>query len=492
MTLNIFYSSQHQKICGNFKKEYTMTENEYLEKLDFEARKELLKRCIAKDDILGWGKIACPEKFNLPFCKPLHNYFIDIRDDDFTSTLSPRESAKTTVKCFLIPLYEALNHPKKYNFYLNVQATSTKATDINNSIKKELEENELLRSFYGDMVGDKWTEKLFILKNGVIFGAVGAGESIRGKIIKNKRPDYIIVDDLYDEDDKYRLERINKKNIWFWATLYPARNKSKNNCIHVQGTAIHKKDLMHELSVHEDVKFRKFQAILNFDTKEVLWPELNTFESLMKEKVLMGSSIFYTEMQNDVRDDETSIIKESYIRFYNEIPAEEDIIASYLGIDPSIGDKDTSDFTGMAVIIKTKIKNTHDSYRWYIRDICNEHLTMQERINTSITFHNIYKFTHVLAEGIAGFKDFVAELKRTTNLPVKEISSVKNKIANLEAHQSKFENHKIFIYDKLSSKKKQDIIEQLINNYPEHDDVRDAILLCLNDKIGGGFWMSVV
>jgi len=447
-----------------------------------EINKELLKRYIENNDILNWGRLLFPHKFNLPFCLPLHNYFIEIIDEPFTSTLAPRNHSKTTIKCFLLPLFLALNYPLKYYYYLNVQSTTSKAISINLSIRQEFETNELLREYYGDLVGEKWTEKVFILKSGIIFGGWGAGESIRGLNINNIRPDYIVCDDLYDDDDKYNPKRIDKKNRWFWSSLYPARAKTKNNCMHVQGTAISNKDIMHVLAKLEDIKFKKFKAIINLATKKVLWPELNTFEDLMKDKIKMGSSIFNSEMQNEVRDDESSIIKQAWIQYYREISSNEEIIGYFLGVDPSIGQGDKSDFTGMIVVMQTKVKDSHDSYRWYIRDIVNERLTMQERINTINSLHSQYNFRTALVEGIAGFKDFVAELKRTTNVPVIEINSVKNKINNLENNQSKFENLKVFIYEVMNLKKKGELVEQLINNFPEHDDVRDSLLLCLNNS----------
>ena len=72
---------------------------------------------------------------------------------------------------------------------------------------------------------DKWTEKQFVLKNGTVFTGIGAGESIRGINYKNRRPDYIIIDDLYEDEDAYSLERVQKKNNWFWQSIYKALAK---------------------------------------------------------------------------------------------------------------------------------------------------------------------------------------------------------------------------------------------------------------------------
>ncbi len=432
--------------------------------------------------ILKWGKHYFPEKFTSEFCSELHGYFINTREETFTSTLAPREHAKTTIKCFLIPLYMALVEPEKYKFFLNVQSTTTKAININLSIKSELEENEELRRDYGDQVGDlKWTEKLFVLKNGVIFGAIGAGESMRGLNFRNTRPDYIICDDLYDDEDIHNINRINKKNDWFWGALYPARAKTKKSCIHVQGTAINKQDLMHSLENNPHWKFRKFQAIKNFDTKEVLWKEnpAFSFENLMIDKENMGSIIFEREKQNNCRDDESAIIKESWIKYYSgEIPFEERITLKIAGLDPAAGQKQQNDFSGFAYLFKTHYGN------WYIQDIKNEKITFNEILKTAENFWKRHKFQKLRVEAITAFKFIVQELTRTTEVPVEEVNCVPDKISRLEAQSRKFENGKVFINENIPVKLRNELIEQLINNEPNHDDIRDAVIICLeNDGI---------
>ena len=71
---------------------------------------------------------------------------------------------------------------------------------------------------------------------------------------------------------------------------------------------------------------------------------------------------------------------------------------------------------------------------------------------------------------------------RIANLPVNEIDHVKHKITNLENKSHWFENGKVFINRNMEPKLKALLIEQLTNNYPAHDDVRDAVLLCIENK----------
>ena len=214
---------------------------------DRKARIELARRAAKRKDILSWGSYLFPEKFPLPFCYPLHQYLVDIRLDPLTSTKAPRYHSKTTIKGFLIPIYQALEEPELFLHYLHVQATNSKANAVNRSIRYELEENLELIEIYGDQVGDRWTDEQFVLKKGPCFSAVGAGQSIRGLNYRNRRPDYIMPDDLSDEEDIYNPDSTEKKNSWFWSTLYPARAQGRRTSIQITGTATSELDLMNRI-----------------------------------------------------------------------------------------------------------------------------------------------------------------------------------------------------------------------------------------------------
>ena len=454
------------------------------------AKIEAIEICAKEGDILTWGKILFPEKFNLPFCKELHEYFISIKDEPFTATLAPRGYAKTVIRCFLIPMFIALNFPKMYRFYLNIQKTGTKAVEVNMAIRLEFEINELLREVYGDQMSDRWTERRFTIANGVTFGALGTGDSIRGIQVKNNRPDYIVIDDLYDDDDLHSMFNIEKINSWFWSSVYKAVPKSGNKCIHIQGTAINKFDLLHQLENKSSWVFRKFQAILDDVSKTVLWPEAETYEKLMQDKENMGSVIFERELMNNCRDSETQIIKDHWIKYHDDIPSDEKVVLKIAGNDPSIGAKENSDYTALATIFVTHGEG--QPYKYYIEDLVNEHLSQEKRIRMVENKHRIFNYNNVYVEAIAGFKDYCAELKRQTNVPVKEIDSVKDKLTNLENNSSKFENGKVSISTKIPAKLRNELVYQLCTNSPRHDDIKDAVLIALNNATdSGGSWKDV-
>lgn len=466
--------------------------------LNRQARVRLARVCAKDKDILGWGQALFPDKFALPFCDELHGYFVSIRGEAFTDTEAPRGHAKTTIKCFLIPLFQALEEPETFQHYLNVQATAEKAVDINRAIKLELEQNQELREIYGDQISpEKWTEKQFVLKNGVIFTAIGANQSIRGINYRARRPDYIVVDDLYDEEEINNLEATLKRNRWFWGSLYKARAIGRRTSIHVQGTAVNGSDLMEELKKNKGVVAKTFQAVTDWDKKLVLWREANTFEQLEQDRSFMGTVIFMREMQNERRDDASAIVKAAWLENWEYDPdlltfsEELQLVGVLLGVDPSIGantkttgTKKQSDYTGVVLVYEGRPREAaEDGGNFYIDGLWNEHLSFDRRLGLlrSIKEEQISRgrpVTRASIEGIAGFKDFVAKA-RQTGLPVREHDKVPDKLTHLENKSHFFENGRVRVSKRISKELRDKLFYQLTTNHPTNDDLRDGLLLVL-------------
>lgn len=449
--------------------------------------------------ILEWGKVLFPDKFFLPSCHEMHDYFCEERDTAFTADEAPRGHAKTTIKCFLIPLFTALEESWKYQHYLNVQSTEDKALSINSSIMVELEENQILRAMYGDQVTkQKWTTGQFALKNGVVFSAIGAGQSIRGINYRQIRPDYILVDDLYNDDDIHNTDSTIKKNNWFWGALYPVRAKGKRNCIKVQGTAINEEDLMNKAKTSKRIKTRTFKAITDWEKKIVLWKEHNTFEDLMNDREDMGSLIFFREYQNDRLDDSTSKIKRSWLADWEYDPDTitfdrfRFLISVILGNDPSIGKKHENDFCAFAVVFKWRpADGTRLNY--YIDFITQDKLSLDERVKKlqyiCAQYQGTRKVRWAKIEGISGFQDYVSEVKRRTNIPVKEVNWVADKISVLESKSKFFEFGQVKLNKNIPQAMKDTLVYQLTCNHPNKDDLRDALFLTLDDEKDWRDWV---
>lgn len=422
--------------------------------------------------VLEWGRHYFPHKFEVDFCYPLHHDLVRYACHPLTSFLAPRGHAKTTISCFLNLIFLALNHPKMYRHYLNVQATQQKAIAVNLSIRHELETNEDLIKDYGDQITrERWNQNQFVLKNGVIFTAIGVGQSTRGLNYLNIRPDYVLIDDLYDDEDISSNESRKKKESWVWSTLFKARAVGKVAPMHIRGTAIHQNDIMHQLAKAERWSSKKYVAC-DFDSGTVLWPQAHTIESLTHDREEMGSLIFSREMLNDPWDEESAIIYSHWIQEVTELPDVE-FMATIMAVDPADKEKKNNDYTGKAVAYVTQDRNV------YIVHLEQQKMTQSKNVDSVVHLHEEYKTHTALIETNKGYGLF-SELRDKTSVPVKEVIATKSKNARLMGVQSFFENGKVFFLStRIDKKVLDDVKQQLVQLNPDHDDMRDAVVMIL-------------
>lgn len=470
----------------------------------FAARVEAARRFAAAKDVLNWARVTMPEKFYRPFCRELHQYFVDIRHAEISSTVAPRGHAKTIIKCCVIPMFLGLEEPDSYNYFANVQNTTTKAVAVNFAIKYELEHNEVLRALYGDQVSaEKWTDAQFMLKNGVVFQGLGAGESIRGLQFLNRRPTYLIVDDLYSEDNLEHPDSIETVNRWFWSSLWPTRAKGKNTSFQVQGTAIGTNDIMAKLGEMPGVVHREFAAY-DEKTERVLWPELNTLAQLKQDRERMGSAIFDREMQGKRRNTADSIVKEHWLNGWEYDPAvkwanlardfgpatQVRILGSTLACDPSTG-KDEGDPAAFAIGVETLGPGSKKEL--WIEALEEGQLSFDGRLakleqlkaqHAGRLPDPAFRLRRAYVESIGGFADFGNQAKLKTGLPIELVTFVKGKVANLAAKSGAFEFGRVHVSTAVPKALRERLKDQLLINAPVHDDLRDAVLMLLEDPTG--------
>jgi len=425
-----------------------------------------------QSDILEWGRHYFPHKFNLPFCAELHRHLVSAGTNQRDVTMAPRGHAKTAISCFLVPIYYALNEPKRFTHILNVQKTYEKALAVNTSIRREIKENDEIIKDYGDQsTKETWTQKQFVLKNGVVFTAIGANQSTRGINYRNRRPDYIIVDDIYDDDDIHSQESRKKTEAWFFSTLYPARAVGKKTCIQIRGTAIHQNDLMHQLMRSEGWTSKKFKAC-DFNQRSVLWPEVHTIDSLERDRDDMGSLTFAREYLNEPWDEESAIILPHWINEVDELPPL-DWLSILVGVDPADKQKANSDYTGKCVAYVSKTKDV------YVVHLEAQKLTQNENIKSVVKLDEQYRPNTVLIETNKGYGLF-EELRDKTSVPVREVIAKASKNARLMGVQSFFENGKVyFVRSKLDKRAFTTVKDQLTQLMPDNDDIRDALVMVL-------------
>lgn len=466
---------------------------DFLHAVSVAARVAIMRRAAARGDVLTWGAAAMPEKFTLPFCRELHQYLVEIRREKISAVKAPRGFAKTVIGCNLIPIYQGLEEPKTYNFYLTVQANDEKGLAVNRAIKQELEENEAIRAAYGSQISPRWTDSEFQLRNGVVYKSVGAGVSIRGLQYRNRRPDYVTVDDIYDEGDIHNVEATTRTNEWLKGTLLKVQARGRHSSFHVRGTAINTADILTEMVKWPGCVSKTFAA--EVDGKP-LWPELYSMQDLQEDRERMGTIIYNRELMNVCQDDSEAIVKskwltaweyDSDVKWASLLQTRDVRIESVvLGNDPSTGEKETGDPAGYAVVVKTRGPGTR--YDYWIEQLHNEVMSWDNRLAQLERMHSAqnsrgpeHRVKRAYVEGIGGFKDYANQAKARTSLPIEVVHWVKGKKANLAAKSGHFEFGRVHLSSKIQKNLRDELLSQLTQNEPKHDDLRDAVLLCLED-----------
>jgi phage terminase large subunit-like protein len=253
---------------------------------------------------------------------------------------APRGFAKSSISSIFYPIWCAL-FAKERDICI-VSATEGLAVEMLRAIKRELESNRRILTFFGDMKSSKWAENHIILSNGVNIRARGAGGQIRGF-----RPSLVILDDIEtDEGVESEEQRKKLKNWVFKACLNTLLPEGQ---FVVVGTILHPLSLLADLlTIKNGWNKLKFQAYKGEQKEgQELWKALWSHERLQQRKAEIGSTRFSSEYLNNPLLDESSPIKEEHIRYWEEMPKQ---YSSVIAVDPAYSDEDSSDYK-VAVLV---------------------------------------------------------------------------------------------------------------------------------------------
>ncbi len=180
-----------------------------------------------------------------------------------------RELAKST-RALMEILYLALN--SRIRFVLLVSHSLDQATFLLQRYKLTLEYNERIIHDFGKQIGPIWTDTNFKTSSGVQFVALGAGQSPRGLINEDARPDVIIFDDIDTDEEVRNPTRIQKKWEWIEQAVMPTVSVSGNKRILFLGNIIGK-----DTCITRAMKYADYAEIINIRDKngKSTWPAKN-------------------------------------------------------------------------------------------------------------------------------------------------------------------------------------------------------------------------
>ncbi len=339
-------------------------------------------------------KEIVPEDFQCTF-RPSKNLrgIIDVE---------PRGHGKSTRMTFAFPLWQLLF--KKSRFIIIVGASSDDAQLQMENIRLAIEENDRIIDDFGLLQGTTWNKKLLFLSNGTAVTARGKGGSLRGLRKKQYRPDLVIVDDTFKDNEAESSVIRDKVSRWFNRTIQPLGTEA---LIIVVNTITNEDDLPSRLL--DDIKEgrKKTWIGLRFSAEipgkdgkpgTPLWPERYSWEDLKKLQSDIGSLAYAQEYLSRPLSDEDRMFKASWIVRVkvSEIPTG---MTMFEGIDPATGAHDMSavvDLGKDSVDKKLFVVSSNgkkESTETFTKRLIDRYKLFRYRraLMESVAFQNIYK-----------------------------------------------------------------------------------------------------
>lgn len=270
----------------------------------------------------------------------------------------PRGHAKSTHFDIFIPLWLMFQPKRLINFMVVVGKSEDSAMRLLGDIQAELQFNKRIISDFGEQtsLGD-WTEGEFTTKQGVHFLACGRGQSPRGLRKREARPDYIVIDDL-DDDELCRNERrVRELTDWVKEALFGALDVGRGRFIMV-GNLISKTSVLANICATKGVHVSTVYAV--DDEGNPTWAEKWTREEAQEYADFVGYRAWQKEMMHNPIVEGT-VFRQEWIRWARR-PAWSQFVQFVLYIDPSWKSKKTNDTKAAKLWAKTD-----DGRLWHLR-----------------------------------------------------------------------------------------------------------------------------
>lgn len=326
---------------------------------------------------------------------------------------APRYHAKSTAVTHAYTLASVLFRESRY--VLIVSDTVTQAVQFLGDIKKELLDNEDLRSLFSISSFPKDTEDDLIveMEDGYTFRiqAKGSEQKLRGLKWANLRPDLVIGDDMENDEIVMNKDRRMKFKRWFYGALIPCISSSGK--IRIVGTILHLDSLLENLMpssqigvlrggpksplIREDLrewtneklpwKSVKYRAHTD-DFKTLLWPEMKNAEDyrLQKEDYTRQglADVYSQEMLNiplDISD--TFFKKTDFVAMKTE--DQKKTMVFYVTCDLAVSTSSRADYSAFVV---GGMDQDGKLYCWHV---IKERMDALEIVDTIFMLQKVYK-----------------------------------------------------------------------------------------------------
>lgn len=257
-----------------------------------------------------------------------------------------RGHAKSTHFDIFIPMWLKANGD--LNVMVLVGKSNENANTLLGDIQAELEFNQRYIADFGSQKCEgSWQTGEFVTSDGVAFFARGRGQSPRGLRHREHRPDYVVIDDLDDDELVNNPDRVKRLTKWVKEALFGALDGGRGRFVMV-GNLIGKCSVLANFIASKGVVVSKVNAIDR--NGKPSWAAKWDIEEINKMAAFMGYTSFQREMMNNPIT-EGAVFRHDWIKWKKMLPLHEyDSIVAYC--DPSFKGSTKNDYKAIKVWAK--------------------------------------------------------------------------------------------------------------------------------------------
>ncbi len=267
-----------------------------------------------------------------------------------------RGHAKSSHISLLIPLWLKIQSPRQLNVMILVSKSYDAAERLLADLQAELQYNELFKADFGQQVKEgSWADGEFRTADGCMFVALGRGQSPRGLKDRGQRPDYIVIDDIDDDEMARNPKRVGDTVDWCLTALAGTMAMGRGRFVMV-GNRIAKDSTLSRIAERPSI----FHTTVNALDKhgKPAWSENYTIAEIREIRQFVGERRFQKEYMNNPIT-EGAVFLQKHIR-YGKILAN---LRQYKSLvcytDPSFKDSAKADYKATMLIGRTPTGEFH-------------------------------------------------------------------------------------------------------------------------------------
>lgn len=266
-----------------------------------------------------------------------------------------RGHAKSTQLGVFIPLWLKIQAERQFHTLVYVGKSEDSARQLLSDLQQQLAYNELfIHDFGTQMKEGSWSEGRFETTDGCYFRALGRGQSPRGLKNNGNRPDYILIDDLDDDEMCRNPRRVDEATQWVLSALFGTMEAGRGRFIMV-GNRIAQNSVLGHVIDRPGVHHTRVNIL---DAKgEPSWRENYRPEEIAEMRTLMGERNFRQEYMNDPVT-EGAVFLRKHIRYGQMLPLQRYVsLVAYT--DPSFKNSATADYKATMLVGCTREGHFH-------------------------------------------------------------------------------------------------------------------------------------